>query len=67
MKRRLAFAALVLSVGLSSCQCSEKPDIGPVEDDDSQAAAYDAFDQRPAALGPASTADAPARVRVSRA
>jgi hypothetical protein len=65
MKRRLAFVALVLCVGLSSCQCSEKPDIGPVEDDDSQAAAYDAFDQRPVALAP--TADAPARVRFSRA
>lgn len=34
MKRLLTFVALFLVVGLSSCQCSDKPDIGPVEDED---------------------------------
>jgi hypothetical protein len=37
MKRTLLFLALVLSVGLSSCQCADKPDVGPVEDEDAQA------------------------------
>jgi len=32
MTRTLLFLALVLSVGLSSCQCADKPDVGPVED-----------------------------------
>jgi len=36
MKRLLIFAALLLTVGLSSCQCNEKPDIGPVEGEDAQ-------------------------------
>jgi len=36
MKRLLIFTALLLTVGLSSCQCNEKPDIGPVEGDDEQ-------------------------------
>jgi len=34
MKRLLAFFALTCCVALSSCQCSDKPDIGPVEDED---------------------------------
>jgi hypothetical protein len=38
MKRVLIFAALVLCLSLSSCQCAEKPDVGPVEGDDEQAA-----------------------------
>lgn len=38
MRRLLTFVALFLVVGLSSCQCSDKPDIGPVEGDDEQAA-----------------------------
>ena len=38
MKRALIFAALVLCVSLSSCQCAEKPDIGPVEEEEGQAA-----------------------------
>jgi hypothetical protein len=38
MKRVLIFAALVLCASLSSCQCAEKPDVGPVEGDDEQAA-----------------------------
>jgi hypothetical protein len=38
MKRVLIFAVIVLSVGLSSCQCADKPDIGPVEGDDEQSA-----------------------------
>ena len=37
MKRTLIFLALVLSFGLSSCQCAEKPDVGPVEGEDTQA------------------------------
>jgi hypothetical protein len=36
MKRILIFAVVVLSVGLSSCQCAEKPDVGPVEGEDQQ-------------------------------
>lgn len=36
MRRLFAFAALLLCFGLSSCQCSEKPDIGPVEDEGRQ-------------------------------
>lgn len=36
MKRVLIFAVLVLSLGLSSCQCSEKPDVGPVEGQEAQ-------------------------------
>ncbi len=36
MKRILIVAAVVLSVGLSSCQCADKPDVGPVEGDDEQ-------------------------------
>lgn len=38
MKRTLIFAVVLLCVGLSSCQCAEKPDIGPVEGEDEQAA-----------------------------
>jgi hypothetical protein len=38
MKRALIFAVLLLSVGLSSCQCADKPDIGPVEGEDEEAA-----------------------------
>jgi len=37
MTRTLIFLTLVLSVGLSSCQCADKPDVGPVEDEDAQA------------------------------
>jgi hypothetical protein len=40
MKRVLLFAVFLLSVGLSSCQCSEKPDVGPVEGDDEQSAVH---------------------------
>jgi hypothetical protein len=40
MKRALIFVVLVLSVGLSSCQCAEKPDIGPVEGEDEEAAVH---------------------------
>lgn len=41
MRRLLLFAAILLSVGLSSCQCADKPDIGPVEGDDEQAQLYE--------------------------
>lgn len=34
MKRLFAFLAILLAIGFSSCQCSDKPDIGPVEDED---------------------------------
>ncbi len=37
MKRLLIFAAIVLCAGLSSCQCANKPDIGPVEGEEEQA------------------------------
>jgi len=33
MKRLFAFLAILLAIGFSSCQCSDKPDIGPVEDE----------------------------------
>ena len=36
MKRLLIFAALLLTVGLSSCQCADKPDVGPVEGENQQ-------------------------------
>ncbi len=42
MKRVLIFAVIFLSVGLSSCQCAEKPDIGPVEGEDEEAAVQSA-------------------------
>jgi len=37
MKRLLVFVALVLCTGLVSCQCSDQPDVGPVEGEDEQA------------------------------
>lgn len=40
MQRFLIFAAMLICVGLSSCQCAEKPDIGPVEGEDEQAAVH---------------------------
>ncbi len=33
MKRVFVLGTLLLCLSLSSCQCSNKPDIGPVEDD----------------------------------
>jgi hypothetical protein len=36
MKRSLLLVTLFLCFGLSSCQCSEKPPIGPVEDEQAQ-------------------------------
>lgn len=36
MKRALIFAVLVLCAGLSSCQCADKPDVGPVEGENQQ-------------------------------
>ena len=32
MKARLLLIAAVLAVGLGACQCSNKPDVGPVEE-----------------------------------
>lgn len=37
MKRFLLIASLFACLGLSSCQCSNPPDIGPVEDNDATA------------------------------
>lgn len=37
MKRVFVLGTILLCFGLSSCQCSNKPDIGPVEDDQQQA------------------------------
>jgi len=51
MKRTLIVLALLLSVGLSSCQCADKPDVGPVEDEDAQTQ-----------VGPSSGADVLPRV-----
>lgn len=31
LKRSLLFAGLLLVLGAGGCQCSDKPDIGPVE------------------------------------
>jgi hypothetical protein len=36
MKRFFLFAALLACVSLSSCQCADKPDVGPVEGEDEQ-------------------------------
>lgn len=36
MKRTLIFGVICLCFGLSSCQCSNKPDIGPVENPEAQ-------------------------------
>lgn len=36
MKRLLFFVLLVLSTGLASCQCADKPDVGPVEGEDDE-------------------------------
>jgi hypothetical protein len=41
MKRILIVAAVVLCVGLSSCQCADKPDVGPVEGEDEQSRLLD--------------------------
>lgn len=38
MKRLFALLAILLAIGFSSCQCSDKPDIGPVEDEDQASA-----------------------------
>ena len=37
MKRLVLLGALALCFSLSSCQCSNKPPIGPVEDESQQA------------------------------
>ncbi|MFB6273903.1 MAG: hypothetical protein ABEL51_13515 [Salinibacter sp.] len=37
MKRFLFFAALLLCASLPSCQCAEKPDVGPVEGENESA------------------------------
>ncbi len=42
MKRLLFVVAVLLTVGLSSCQCADKPDIGPVEGDEKQSQVHPA-------------------------
>jgi len=37
MKRLLVFGVLLCAVGLSSCQCSDKPDVGPTEEEEKHA------------------------------
>lgn len=37
MKRSLLFAILFVCATLSSCQCADQPDVGPVEGEDEQA------------------------------
>ena len=37
MNRSLLFAALLLCASLSSCQCADQPDVGPVEGEDESA------------------------------
>ena len=37
MNRLLLFAALLLCASLTSCQCADPPDVGPVEDEESTA------------------------------
>ena len=37
MKRFFVFAALLLCASLTSCQCANPPDVGPVEDEESSA------------------------------
>ena len=32
MKRFVVFACLFVCLGFSACQCSDRPDVGPVED-----------------------------------
>lgn len=43
MKRSLVFVALLLVASLSSCQCAEDPDVGPIEDapDSTQAVSFE--------------------------
>ena len=48
MKRTLILTVVVLTLGLSSCQCAEKPDIGPVEDEEDQSTAQVAPSTAPA-------------------
>jgi hypothetical protein len=38
MKRSLIVVALLLCASLTSCQCSEQPDVGPVEGEDEEQA-----------------------------
>jgi hypothetical protein len=37
MKRSFVFAALFLCASLTSCQCADQPDVGPVEGEDASA------------------------------
>jgi hypothetical protein len=36
MKRTVLFGALLLCLGLASCQCADPPPVGPVDDDQAQ-------------------------------
>ncbi len=57
MKRLVLLGALALCFSLSSCQCSNKPPIGPVEDESQQAH----YQERP------NDADVPNIARTQRA
>ncbi|WP_157942142.1 hypothetical protein [Salinibacter altiplanensis] len=37
MKRPLVFVTLLLCASLTSCQCADQPDVGPVEGEQEQA------------------------------
>lgn len=49
MRRSLVFVALFLCASLVSCQCAEKPDVGPVEGDEesTQATQVEGLDGSP--------------------
>ena len=36
MKRTVLFGALLLCLGLASCQCADPPPVGPVDDEQAQ-------------------------------
>ena len=44
-----AFAAIALCLGLSSCQCSWKPDVGPVEEESRAVIERSSIDSAPTA------------------
>lgn len=48
MKRILCFGTILICLSLSSCQCSNKPDIGPVEGQEQQAQVNEALPSLPA-------------------
>ncbi len=58
MKHFLLFACLALCLSLNACQCSDKPDIGPVEGQDRaavEAGWMNVYVAAPGALGSGSS------------